>query len=452
MKLSTLATFWTASLLLFSGCATTPKPGEGTPVDKTLPVITFTQNSSIVDMRSVAFEWEPLKDPRVEAIAIYKSSANNGSNELKYYKSVKNRFSTHYVDTDVEPDTRYKYAFKTMSESQESLPSEVLTLNTLPVLASVTWIHSVSGMPRTAKLLWRPHANQRVKSYIVERKTLESDNWDTHAEIEGRLNVEFVDEDLKDQYTYLYRVKVRTFDNIISTPSEIVKVITKPLPPEVSNLSASRDLAKKIELHWNKSNAKDFARYYVYRSEDPQNGYTLLAKLHNNHFTDEVGKDGVAYYYRVSVVDKDGLESKYQEQSVQGLTLIKPNPPAVFEAQFLGNKIALRWSKADERAQSFVVSKRTKVGFFEETKKDYPGIAGKKFIDSDIAPEQTYYYQVYAVDSNGILSKPSIEVEVKTPALKDGAKPAPKTPVQQNYQQQEQPVVTPIKNNELIEM
>lgn len=454
MKLWTQTLFCTASLLILSGCTPSPKPNEEAVVDKTLPIVQFSENGTIVDMKSIAFEWQAIKDPRVDGIYIYKSAMDDQNGELSYYKTLQNRFKTHFVDTDVKPDARYIYTFKTFSKDAESMNSEILTLNTLPVLQSVTWIHSVNGMPRAAKILWRPHANQRVKSYIIERKTLENDEWKRHAEVQGRLNVEFVDEGLKDQFTYMYRVLVRTYDDIISTPSEIVKVVTKALPKEVSNITASRDLPRKIELHWSKSDAKDFSRYYVYRSDQAQSGYELIAKLHNNYFVDDIGKDGEQYFYRVSVVDKDGLESNYQDQSIQGLTLIKPKAPAMFEAKLVDNKVELRWNKVDDRTKSYTVTKRFKVGFFDEINEEFPGIVGKKFIDSNIEPNQTYFYTVYAVDVNGIKSEPSIEVELKSQIVNE----ADTQNVQKNEtntQQETQkpaPVITPAKNTDIIEM
>lgn len=456
MKLWTLRLFCTASLLILSGCTQSPKPSKEAVIDKTLPVVTFTQNGTIVDMKSIAFEWETIKDPRVEGIYIYKSSLDDAKAELSYYETLQSRFKTHFVDTNVKPDSRYTYAFKTFSKNAESMNSKLLTLNTLPVLQSVSWIHSIDGMPRTAKILWRPHDNQRVKSYIVERKTLQSDAWKRHAEIEGRLNVEFVDEDLKDQFTYMYRILVRTYDDIISTPSEIVKVVTKALPKEVSNITASRDLPRRVELHWSKSDAKDFSRYYLYRSQKADGGYELIAKLHNNFFVDEIGKDGEQYFYRVSVLDQDGLESNYQDQSIQGLTLIKPKAPAMFEAKLLENTVELRWNKVDDRTQSYIVAKRFKVGLFEEIKEDFPGIVGQKFIDSNIEPNQTYFYKVYAVDLNGIKSEPSLEVELKSSIVdavdqKSMKKNEQKRDIPQKTPKQE-PRITPAKNTDIIEM
>jgi len=454
MKLWSRTLLFTALSVLISGCTPTPKPKEEVPVDNSLPIVKLTKNGVITDMNSVAFEWESIKDDRVEGVYVYKLLPEASEQKPAYYATINNRFSTHFVDNNVKPDTRYIYAFQTYSKQSQSPSSDYITVTTLPVLESVAWIHSIPDMPRSAKIIWRPHHNQKVQSYILERNTLENDEWKTHATIEGRLNAEFIDLDLKDKYTYKYRVRVKTFDGIVSTPSEIVKVVTKALPREVTNITATRDLPKKIEVRWNKSDIPDFERYYVYRSTKVDSGYELVAKLYNNVFVDEIGEDGKHFFYRVSVVDKDGLESKHEEQSIQGITLIKPNAPALFEAKMINNKVELRWDKVDSRAKSYIVSKRVKKGFFDENTEEYTGIAGMKYIDANIEPSTVYYYSVYAVDANGIRSEASIEVELKSPEGKQ------KEGVVQEQPQQKQKVVDapqekkvnlPTENTQIIE-
>jgi len=100
MKVSILTTLCAASLLLLSGCAEiTPTPKEKVVVDTTLPTVSLTKNGIITDMKTVAFEWKSITDPRVEGIYVYKkSSENKDSKELEYYDTIDTRYSTHYVD------------------------------------------------------------------------------------------------------------------------------------------------------------------------------------------------------------------------------------------------------------------------------------------------------------------------------------------------------------------
>jgi len=424
MKLRTLALFCAAFLLVFSGCGgISPKPSDETKIDKTLPIVKLTQNGVVEDMNSIAFEWNAIPDERVKGIYIYKQKNNLEGSELRHYKTIDNRFATHFLDRDVTPDTSYTYSFKTFSKNAESQMSEMKVLNSLPILQSVVWIKSIENMPRAAKLIWRPHSNQKVKSYIIERRTLEEDSWKKIATIDGRLNAEYIDTGLKDDYVYKYRVKVVTFDNITSTPSEIVQVVTKPLPNPVKYIVATTDLPRKIEINWEKSEAKDFARYHLYRSTSSTGSYELIAKLYNHTFTDVIEEDAKEYFYRVSVVEKNGLESIHDKISIQGITLMKPQTPSLLAAKLVNNKIEINWKNKDSRVKKYSVVKKSKTGWFDAKEEEFVDIKGTSFSDPEIGPNTTYYYKVYAIDAYGIKSEPSIDVQVKTPvSVKDNSK------------------------------
>ncbi len=414
MKLLTLATLWTVSLLIFSGCGAKPTPQEEALIDRTLPVVTLTSNGVYADVNAIAFEWESISDTRVKGFYVYKMSPDLNETSMAYYDTIKSRFRTHYVDGNIKPQTRYRYYFKTFSDKAESLNSKMVSVSSLPVLESVSWIHSVQSMPRSAKILWRPHTNEKVKTYIIQRSTLEENDWETLASVEGRLNAEYIDDDLKDNYVYRYRVLVLTYDGITSKPSEVVKVITKALPKEVSNIVATSILPKKIKLTWNKSDMKDFASYNVYRSSTLDGSYDLLVSVYGNYYVDEINEDAKQYFYRVSSVDKDGLESDNTKHTVKGSTLTKPKAPVITEAKLVGQKIKIFWKSLDHRAQSYTVSKRYKEGWFGETKEDFQGLKQNSFVDSNIKPDILYLYQVFAIDKNHIQSEPSIEIKINS--------------------------------------
>jgi len=413
MKFSILITFYAVSLLLLSGCGK-PKPKKEESIDSTLPIVKLTKNGIVVDTTAIAFEWYPIEDQRVKGIYVYKHATVGTKTDDEYYDTIDNRYVTHYVDDKVLPNTKYGYYFKTFSDKAQSVKSKTDVISSLPVLKSVTWIYAKQNMPRCAKIIWRPHTNEKVKAYVIERKELGSKDWDTIATVDKRLSAEYIDEDLKDKHAYKYRIRVLTYDGITSTPSKVVKVVTKALPKTVMNIRASRNLAKKIKINWDKTDTKDFAFYKLYRSDDVDGGYKLIAKLKKNYYTDKCSEDGKQYFYRVSAVDRDGLESKHQINSIQGLTLLKPNAPAVVEVKFVDNKVRLFWSGVDSRTRSYIVSKRYNKNWHEEITEDFTDIRKKEFIDLNIKPNNTYYYKVYSVDKNGIKSKASKEVKVES--------------------------------------
>jgi len=417
MKFLSATTLLTVSLLILSGCGAKPTPKDSAVVDASLPVVSLTQNGIIVGMKSVAFEWHTLTDQRVKGIYVYKKAPSTSEmpSQMQYLTTINSRFHTHFIDTKVNPDTKYSYAFTTFRDDAEGKRSKAVVINTLPVLQSVSWIHSITGMPRVAKIIWRPHSNEKVDYYEVERKTLEDEQWEKVATVNGRLNAEFIDEELNDNYVYMYRLRAVTYDNITSTPSQIVKVITKALPTKIKNIKTTTNLSHRINIKWSASTQKDFALYYVYKSENIDGSYELIAKLHNNKFTDKIDENGKSYFYRVSAVDKDGLESEHIKSSIQGMTLAQPSAPAIVEAKLTNKLIVIRWSKTDPRSMSYIVTKKHKQGWFKESSEEFTGIKLKEFIDKNIEPDSTYTYIVQSIDENSIKSEPSMEVKIVTP-------------------------------------
>lgn len=454
MRLLTLSLLSTALLLLLSGCqGVTPSPKKKTQTDDTLPVVTLTKNGVITDMNSLAFEFTSMPDARIKGIYVYKSEIDSKDKEkqIDYYTTIDNRFATHFVDNEIKPNTLYKYAFKTFTENGVSRTSKVIRVHSKPILSSVSWIYSVTGLPRSAKILWRPHGDRRVESYIIERRTLKNNEWEQLAQLEGRLNAEYIDTDLEDNHVYMYRVRVRTFDDITSTPSEIVKVITKPLPKGIHSIQATRNLPRQIKITWERSSSKDFSRYHLYRSESIDGNYKLIAILHNPVFVDKVQKDGAIYFYRVSEVDKDGLESVHDKISIQGMSLLKPLTPTLLKADLINNSyIELHWQSNDDRVNSFKIIKTQKESLFNKKVQTIDGIHQNAFIDRDIQPDTTYTYSVHAVDGSGIVSDPSMEVEIQThemPQAQKHSQPTTSQPTQEAPQVQQ---TTPIQSNESV--
>ncbi|QOP43982.1 fibronectin type III domain-containing protein [Sulfurimonas sediminis] len=461
MKLLSLSTLCAVSLLILSGCqGISPLPKKKVAIDSTLPVVTLTKNGIMRDMKTVAFEWKSIKDPRVNGIYVYKRIlGKKTTKELDYYDRIDNRFKTHYLDAKNKPGTKYSYAFRVVSKDAQGQLSKVYNVSTLPVLESVAWIHSIAGLPRSAKIIWRPHENQRVASYIIERQSVEDESFKKIATLKGRLNAEYIDEDLKDNAVYLYRIRAKTYDGIISQPSQIVKSVTKALPKSVEHISASKNLPKMIKISWSVSKQKDFHQYYLYRGEDIDSSFELIAKLYNNSFTDHINKDGQVYFYRVSVVDKDGLESEHDENTVMGMTLPKPDAPVVTSIQLTDSGVELSWKATDARIKSYKIVRKRQIGWFKETTKEYKNIHTNRFLDTNITADSIYTYTVYGIDENGIVSKPSTEVKIKVGAFTkvvDGEKSAPvkevhvKTYIKNTDSTQER--VTPVKDLDLNEI
>ncbi len=400
-------------VLLFSGCESRLKAPLKPVVDQTLPKVGGIK--FLTEVTEVGFEWIPNYDERVEGYYLYRADSSAQDTKLQRIATIKDKYSSHYVDTKLKPQTKYVYRFTSYSiEKRESPASEMISVSTKPLIESISFINAVTGLPSRVKLIWRPHTSQRVKSYIIERNEFSSKKWSKIGEVKGRLNAEYIDAGLKENRAFRYRVKVKTYDGLISRPSQVVEAGTKPLPKEIEGLSASTDIPKKIVLKWEASTQKDFSYYKVYRALNPLLFYTYLAKTRDTSHEDLINSNGSSYYYHVTVADKDGLESLRQKNAISGSTLAIPSSVYITSSVNNAGSISITWESKDNRAVKYNVIKEFYANGSSK-KETITDITSNSFQDTNIAKGIEYSYKIIAIDKYGLASKDSESTVIEIP-------------------------------------
>ena len=398
------------ALSLFSGCALQPTVEKKVTIDLSLPVPSL--NGSLSDITSAAFEWKAISDPNVTGYNVYRSHpAQGGQVTLTRIATIENRLSTHYMDKALLPNTQYSYRFTSVGkENSESNGSQMVTITTLPMIAQVSYFQSIGNMPRSAKLIWRPHPNARINGYAIDRSDARGVEWKEIKSIQGRLNAEYIDTDLSDGATYYYRVRAITFDNLSTPPSEVVKVVTKLLPPEIKNLTATTNVPNLITLRWDASPLQDLNHYNIYRSTTKEGHYEYYVKLHGTTWNDKTTKDGESFYYQVTAVDNDGLESPLGAVGINGASLGKPRTPVPYDSKISAKGADLQWTNDDPRIISYSVLKTTKSGFFDHKTTEFNNITETEVHDNAVKAGVTYIYQIIGMDKNGLRSLPTADI------------------------------------------
>ena len=411
---------WIASLmalsLMINSCEKTLETPKEPVVDASLPRVESIR--TLPGSTEVGFEWTPIYSAQIEGYYLYRQSGNS----MKKIATIKDRYVSHYVDTELKPNTSYTYQMSTYSadkhESGLSMMANVTTLApvaktaTLGSIDSVSFINAISDLPARIKIIWRPHSVENVEYYIIERNEYKSTSWDEVGKVKGRLNAEYIDKDIKDNYAYRYRIKVKTSDGVVSKPSDMVEAHSKPLPRGITGVQATSNLPKKIIVTWNASTTSDFAYYKIYRSPTSSLFYSFYGKTVNTEFEDLINDNGKTYYYRVVAVDVDGLESK-QEGTISGMTLSALNPPVVSSAKYDGNSIYITWG-GDDNAVKYTITKEFEMAG-KTQKQSFTGIFESNFIDQDTARGTEYKYKIIAIDKYGIASNPSDSVIITIP-------------------------------------
>ena len=397
-------------MVVMGGCAGKNISSKRAKVAPNLPQVTSIK--TLTDLTSVGFEWKMVPSTEIEGYHLYRLESGKGQ-KLKRVATIADRYSSHYVDTKLKPGHEYVYQMSTYNkEGFESKQSKPVRVRTKPLPESVSFVRAIANLPKRVKLIWRPHQSSQVSAYIIERAVVrEPDNWIKIATVNDRLSAEYMDKDLKDGEVYIYRVRVKLCNGLISEPSSAVKAITKPLPLPPESIHATIDRPKKIHLEWQPSPTKDVVYYKVYRSPFSSAFYIYRAKTNRVFYDDMVDEDGKIYYYKVTAVDKDGLESPMPKVPVMGSTLPKPATPTITDARVFDNHAILQWKSNDSRTKSFVVVRNHWEGLVKK-KREFINISKNSFSDNMMQLGVRYMYQVIAVDRYGIRSEPSEPVEL----------------------------------------
>ncbi len=350
--------------------------------------------------------------PKIQGYRIYRKAKANKKAPFKLIAQINNRFTSHYIDMHLPPEHKYLYQIATFNaKGFESPPSKIISTATRPIPRSVTFFTKASErLPRKAKLIWRPHQNGRISGYVMQRKTPAQKEWKDIATLPHRLIAEYIDTDLKDNEVYLYRLIAVTFDKIRSTPSDITRIITKALPQPIQEINATQNQPQSIEIHWKKHPQNDIAYYNIYRSDTSNGDFEYYAKTNQNRFIDRPKEHGAQFFYQISAVDFDGLESKHKK-IILGKTLDLPAPVHLRENKLDKNGLlTLSWDPGDQRAVRYEVIKTQKLGWFK-TQTDTYDINATHFTTSQ-QPNIKTSYQIRAFDKYGIASKPVVTDDI----------------------------------------
>jgi fibronectin type 3 domain-containing protein len=389
-------------LMLFWGCA------EPIPSDLTRDVSLKAPNEPrvLIDMNTVAFEWDRLDDPIVEGYILYRGQPEEN---LSRIGGVPNRFASHYTDTDsLTPETVYIYRLSYYTiDGRESPPSPNVRAQTLPTPSPVSFIRSVPGLPRMGKLVFRPHPSERISHYTIQRRDQRDRQWREVGRLQGRLHAEFIDYDLADDMEYEYRIIAHTHDGLSTAPSDIVITATRPLPPAPQGLSATRDLPRSIQLNWQRLDGDEPGHYRLYASNHPGRGFNKIAELEAvSGATETLERDGQKRYYKITFVDRDGLESPLPQQAIEGQSLPKPQPPRLTGLTHEDGGVSIRWESRDARNERFEVVRHRVSGPLLRDETRFKSDASP-LLDRSVEPGVTYQYEVLGIDTHGIRSEPS---------------------------------------------
>ena len=386
--------------MILSGCATQNKPAP-----KSNPALPVVKNfKAYPDRNAMALYWTTV--PKMSGYYIQRY--NPKDKKWKEITTIKDPYTSIYVDTNLKPGFIYKYKIATFDKSGIPSLAKEITQSTLPKLSPVIILEAKPIVKGKIKLIFRPDQNERVNKYIIERFDNEDTKWKKIATLSPRLNVEYIDSGLKDGTIYKYQIIAKSFDGVTSLPSKTAVISTFKKPSVITNLTATNNLAKEIKVTF--SPVKGAIAYKIYISSYPNGPFKFYKKINSTTFTDYINKDGFIRYYKITAISAHHTESILTDTPVtMGQTISKPAKPIV-STNKNGNKIELIFTSPDNRAVKYLVIKKEKLSLLKNKEKKFI-VSSKKFTDI-INPKKTYEYDVYEIDKFGLISKIASVIKV----------------------------------------
>ena len=294
-------------------------------------------------------------------------------------------------------------------------------------LPAVEGLRALSGELRQIPLRWQPVLAGQTAGYIVERAREPDGPFDRAALIGGAFVTAFVDRGadipgsaaaLGDGETYFYRVRAVGEGGELGALHPPVEGRTAELPKRPDAVRAISHLPRRVALSWDPSSDPTVAGYRVTRSPSGRGEFLLVRELKGRFSTtwvDEGLGDLRVFHYRVAAVNAAGGVGE-ASAAERGVTKPEPLPPAETVAVAVGlGRNQVRWSpNVETDLAGYRVSRRgpdeaEAVQVVAELPPD-----ADHFEDDTLAAGQPVAYSVVAFDRDGLVSAPSVFLEVES--------------------------------------
>lgn len=387
---------------------------SATTKGKPSPPRGLTATSDVI--REVPLSWNPNPEPEVEGYRVYRSDSKGGPYSI--IGKMDGRSKTSFVDSQGLMDkAEYYYRITAVNVADvEGDPSEPVSVATRGIPLAPQGLTAKAGMVKSVSIEWTPPPDPEVRGYIVYRSLSPEGPFEEIQKIKGEKKTSFLDggplkKKLTDGSLYYYKVRSYNKVDVLSPDSEMVSARTKKVPRAPGELNALGGQARRISLTWGANPEKDIKRYIVYRSEDAGEGFKKITTVPGDgtDFIDTKRSDGATYYYKMTTVDADGLESEFSEV-VSATTKRVPSNPQGIKADGTRRKVIISWEANPEADISrYHIYRKIAFGF-----KKIGSTEGTSYTDEKLRDGKTYTYKLTAEDKDGLKSPFSGEISATT--------------------------------------
>ena len=185
-----------------------------------------------------------------------------------------------------------------------------------------------------------------------------------------------------------------------------VQIVATPITPStVTGVILYNITSSGIDISWNSvSGAKS---YTIYRATSENGTYAKVKTLKTTSFKNTKLKPSTSYWYKITALTIEG-ESGYS--IIQTATTLPQAPSGVKASALNSTSIILRWNGVEGKTYN-VYRSTSQRGVYS---KIIEGLDAPAYVDNDLTPRTTYWYNVTVLNSNGTESAPSTSVKALT--------------------------------------
>jgi len=257
-------------------------------------------------VKRVDLSWKAATAQEVEGYKLYGAKGKEG--QLLLLKTLPGRQTDRYTDNargydKLEDGMAYRYRLTSYNRVEvESEAAPAVTARTKPRPEKVSGFQGESAKAKAVPLRWSPNPEKEIALYHLFRSG-EGGDFERIAKLR---ETAYLDQGLKDNALYRYRLQAEDRDGLIGDFSETISVRTKARPaiPE----GATGGIAEgKAVLTWKEAALPDVAHYTVY--EKKLFGMDKIATVRERRFSEAAPPKGKVKVFLITVTDRDGLES-----------------------------------------------------------------------------------------------------------------------------------------------
>lgn len=356
--------------------------------------------AAAISSSEIELNWNSVDGAR--SYVIYRSNAREGGyQKLKTVSAA----TLSYRDSKISTAVNYYYKIIPVSGAtgEEMTAVQVILKAKAPAKTSIEKVSVKS--PTKITLTWKASAGS--SGYEIYRSFNKNSGYGLIANIEGKNNVSYTDNEVVPGKNYYY--KLRPVAQIAGTTgtgsySEITqgRTIAKTTITSITSVSST-----KMQIAWKKSGGAK--SYEIYRSTKSDGGFKRIATVGANRrkYADMTVKSGKKYFYKVvSVGSVNGAKITSGYSKAAGFRALQQ--VKISSVKTTGNDdLKVRWKKVTGATEYKVYRAASQFGTYKKVATvPAKGTSTMTYIDKKAVSGKTYFYKVqaYAADTGLITS------------------------------------------------